>query len=94
MAKDSKYSLVKKYIESGALKTFSEIFATLNISTLISDTGINHSRLTSKIKDPQKFSVKDIIKFSELIEIDSRKVFDLIANELAVQQQKKKRVSK
>lgn len=90
MAKDRKYSLVKNYIEAGALKTFSEIFDTLNITTVIKDVGINHTRLTSKIKDPQKFSVKDIVKIAQLIEIDSRKVFDLIASELEIQQKKKR----
>ena len=48
-------------------------------SVFVRDTGINYSRLTNKINNPDKFTIKDILILAQLINIDSRKLYDLIA---------------
>ena len=77
--KDRRYNALKSYIESGAIKSFTEIFDIIPKSTIVRDTGINFVRLTNKINKPEKFTVKDIVAIARLIEIDSRKLYDLLA---------------
>jgi hypothetical protein len=77
--KDKKYGALKAYIESGDIKSFTEIFDIVPKSQFTKDTGINWTRLTNKISNPDKFSVKDIRVISQLIGVDSRKLYDLIA---------------
>lgn len=88
MAKDRRYNALKSYIDSGAIKSFTEIFDIIPKSTFVTDSGINYVRLTNKINNPEKFTVKDIVKLSQLIGIDSRKLYDLVA--LAVEKPRKK----
>ena len=76
---DNRYNALKSYIESGGIKSFTEIFDIIPRSTIIKDSGINYTRLTNKITHPDKFTVKDILIISKLIGIDSRKLYDLIA---------------
>jgi hypothetical protein len=79
LVSDKRYNALKAYIESGGIKSFTEIFDIIPRSTIIKDSGINYTRLTNKITHPDKFTVKDILTISKLIGIDSRKLYDLIA---------------
>lgn len=87
--KDRRYNALKSYIDSGAIKSFTEIFDIIPKSTIVKDSGINYVRLTNKITNPEKFTVKDIGLISQLIGVDSRKLYDLIA--LAVEKPGRKK---
>jgi hypothetical protein len=87
--KDRRYNALKTYIDSGAIKSFTEIFDIIPKSTIIADSGINYARLTNKISNPEKFTVKDIVTISQLIGIDSRKLYDLIAASVEPAKRKK-----
>jgi len=89
MVKDRRYGALKTYIDSGAIKSFTEIFDIIPKTVFVRDSGINYTRLTAKIASPEKFTVKDIVTIAELIGIDSRKLYDLIA--MAVEKAKKKK---
>jgi hypothetical protein len=80
--KDTRYHAAKTYIESGNIKGYREIFDIIPKSVIVRDSGINYVRLTNKITNPDKFSVKDIMILSKLIGIDSRLLYDLIAQAL------------
>jgi hypothetical protein len=75
---DSRYNALKSYIESGGIKSFTEIFDIVPKGVIIKDSGINYERLTNKISHPDKFTVKDVIKIAKLIGIDPRKLFHLL----------------
>jgi hypothetical protein len=77
--KDRRYNALKTYIDSGEIKGFAEIFEIVPKSVFVRDSGINFVRLTNKINNPDKFTVKDILIFSQLIGIDSNKLYSLIA---------------
>ncbi|NCU04689.1 MAG: hypothetical protein GXC73_11950 [Chitinophagaceae bacterium] len=77
--KDKRYSALKAYIDSGGIKSFAEVFDIVPKSVFVKDSGINYVRLMNKINNPEKFTVKDILLLAELIGIDCRKLFDLIA---------------
>lgn len=87
--KDRRYNALKSYIDSGAIKSFTEIFDIIPKTVIVKDSGINYVRLTNKITNPEKFTVKDIVMISQLIGIDSRKLYDLIA--LAVEKPSNKK---
>lgn len=87
--KDRRYNALKSYIDSGAIKSFTEIFDIIPKTVIVKDSGINYVRLTNKITNPEKFTVKDIVLISQLIGIDSRKLYDLIA--LAVEKPSRKK---
>ncbi|MBI1341799.1 MAG: hypothetical protein GC171_02570 [Terrimonas sp.] len=76
--KDKRFNALKTYIDSGEIKAFSEIFEIVPKVVFVKETGINFVRLTEKIKNPEKFTVKEILAYSQLINIDSRKLYDLI----------------
>jgi len=61
------------------MKVFTELFDIVPRSVIVRDTGINYSRLTNKIRGPEKFTVKDILILSQLIGVESRKLYELIA---------------
>lgn len=75
---EKRYSALKAYMESGNVQSLDELFQIVPKSVFVRDSGINYVRLTTKINNPEKFTVKDIIVLSDLIGIDSRKLFDLI----------------
>ena len=77
--KDKRYNALRAYIVSGEIKFFSEVFDIVPRSVFVRDTGINYVRLTNKINNPEKFVVKEILLIADLIGIDSRKLYDLIA---------------
>lgn len=88
--KDRRYAALKAYIDSGEIKGFTELFDIVPKSIFVRDTGINFVRLTNKINNPEKFTVKDIFLFAQLINIDSRKLYNLIANAVEKKPLKKK----
>jgi len=77
--KDRRYNALKSYIDSGEMKYFTELFDIVPRSVIVRDSGINYTRLTNKIRAPEKFTVKDVLLLSQLIGIDSRKLYELIA---------------
>lgn len=77
--KDKRYNALKAYIDSGGIKSFVEVFDIVPKSVFVRDTGINYVRLMNKINNPEKFTVKDIMLLSELVGVDSRKIYDLVA---------------
>lgn len=77
--KDKRYNALKVYVESGGIKSFTEVFDIVPKSVFVRDTGINYVRLMNKINNPEKFTVKDIMLLSELVGVDSRKIYDLVA---------------
>ena len=88
--KDRRYNALKTYIDSGEVNGFSEIFEIVPKSIFVRDSGINFSRLTNKINNPAKFTVKDILVISQLINIDSNKLYGLIAKAADKKQSGKK----
>jgi len=79
MSNETRYQAVKAYIESGKMKSFTEIFDITTKNAIIQDSGINYVRITNKINNPEKFTVKDIIVIARLIGIESAKLYELIA---------------
>ncbi|MFC0775291.1 hypothetical protein [Terrimonas alba] len=80
--KDKRFNALKTYIDSGEIKAFSEIFEIVPKAVFVNETGINFVRLTEKIKNPEKFTVKEILVYAQLINVDSRKLYDLIIKTL------------
>jgi hypothetical protein len=76
--KDIRYRTTHILIEGGHINTLSEIFYHIPKSIVVTDSGINWNRLSSKIKNPDKFTIKDIRILAKLFDIDIKRMFDLI----------------
>ena len=79
MVKEKRYNALKSYIETEGIKSFTEIFDIIPKSVIVRDAKLNYVRLEAKIKSPEKFTIKDLLTISDLIGIDSRKLYNLIA---------------
>ncbi len=78
MIKDKRYFALKTYMESGKIKSFSEIFDIVPKSTIVKDSGISYVRLNKKIFHPEKFTLKDLTSIARAIGVDSIKLFELV----------------
>lgn len=76
--KDKRYNALKQWINSGEVKTFLDIFDIIPKTQVAKDSGIHYNRLNVKINNPVKFTVKDIVTLAELLEVDDRKLYELI----------------
>jgi hypothetical protein len=89
MEKDVRYSTIKKLIQTGDIKTLTEIFdkEIITKTKVRKDLGIHNQRFNKLLEHPNKFLLDDLFRFAELIDLDEKSVVDLAINQW--QQQKK-----
>ena len=78
MEKDKRYKTVKLLIEDGHITQFNQIFEYVPKSKVASDLGTNYNRLTRLISHVDQFVLRDLFMLSKFIEIDGKKIFDLV----------------
>lgn len=76
--KDKRYQTIRLYIQAGAISSFGEIFDILPKSVLSRDLRLNYIRLVKKIQDPNLFTLREMRRMAELIEVDDEVIFNLI----------------
>jgi hypothetical protein len=91
MAKDYRYTAVKNLIMTGHIKTFKDIFNLLPYTTVAKDLGINNVRFAMLMDTLEGFSLRQLFKLADLMEIDSIHIFNLIYHQRAEQLKAKKR---
>lgn len=79
--KDRRYEAVKAWINSGGATTFREIFDIVPRTQVAKDTGMHYDRLSKKIINQTKLTVRDILRIAELLEVDDIKLYSLISAE-------------
>lgn len=89
MTKDKRYKTINHLITGGHIKTLIEIFDTLPKSVLAKDLGISLDRFTKMINDVERFSVRNLVRIANLIEVDELKIFTLIHNQIIENRKKK-----
>jgi hypothetical protein len=67
------------------------MFPTIPKSVMAKDLGISSDRFNNMIEDVQKFGVKTLFKMSALIEVDEKKIFDLVYNQYQADKKTKKK---
>lgn len=77
MAADTKYKSLKVLFETDSIHKMSEIIE-LFPSKIAEDLNINYSRFAKKLYKPEQFSVKEIIRFAQLIDVSPQLIAKVI----------------
>jgi len=94
MAKDRRYDIVKRLMNSGYIATFSEILEILPKTTIARDLKMHHVTFGKLIKDPDRFTVKHIGRLASLIGVDRLEFGKIILNSSKVKTGIKQKKSK
>ena len=81
MPKDARYNTAQKLILGGYIKTFSELLDAVDKTPLAVDIKTAPSRLNKLINKPQLFTFQDCYRIAALLEVDERKIIDLVFEE-------------
>jgi hypothetical protein len=77
MAKDKRYTISRKLIESGDVKSLADLFDIVPPSVVARDFKTNYTRFTKLAANPELFRLKEIYTLADLFEVDSVKMFAL-----------------
>lgn len=78
MAKDKRYTTIKKLILAGYINDFREIFDTLPKSVVYQDLGMNSARFNKLMHRVDTFMLKDIFRIAKLVDVDEDVMLKLI----------------
>lgn len=78
----NKYELVKFLMEHNKIERFTDIFEYIPKTTVAKDLGLNYLRLDKISQNLEDFHIRHIKKVAELLDVNYRKVFDLVFNEI------------
>lgn len=91
MEKDIRYESVKVLIETGRIQEFRQIFSYLPKSIMAHDLGTNNNRMTRLINHVEQFSLEELFRISNLLDVNYKTVLILIHNQyFGLQKNKKK----
>lgn len=85
-----KLNSLKNEFEGGKIHNFSQVFAIFSRSPLSSELGIAFYTFKSKIANPGDFTIDELIRFSELVNVD----IDIILKFIFQQIDSRKQISK
>jgi hypothetical protein len=91
MSKDPRYRNVKALVQSKSVKTLDEIFIKdmHKKSVVAADLKLSTPRWDKKMEDVTQFRISEIVKLSQLFELELIEMLELIANQYAIQQKRK-----
>jgi hypothetical protein len=89
--KDRRYATIQKLISGNLLGSFREIFDTLPKSVVAKDLGIDLVRFTGMMNDVERFSIRNLFRLAALLEVDPKKILDLIYTQYIADQKGKKK---
>lgn len=81
MTKDERYIGVKKLIESGHITEFKQIFTYLPKTVMAQDLGTNNNRMTKLIERTEMFTLEELNRIGDLIDISFDSVNMLASNQ-------------
>lgn len=90
MTKDPRYKTLKIMIETGNIKAFEEMFNVVPKTVVATDLGINYGRFLDKLNSLQDFSLKELFKLADLIEVDNKAVVNIVLNDVERKKRRKK----
>jgi len=84
MVKDKRYGAVQSLIADKRIDRFGDIFLYVPRTVVATDLRLNYRTLIGKINSPNRFTVQDIIRLAEFIEVPYIRIFELIIADLPV----------
>jgi len=88
MVKDIRYGAVQSLIEAKRIQRFKDIFEYLPKTVVARDLKLNYRSFVSKINAPHRWTIQDITRMADLMELEYTRLFELIIADLPA---KKKR---
>lgn len=89
--KDKRVGAVRRGIATGDYTKYNDIYDLLPLTAIINLLGTNHKRLTKYNANPALFSLEEIFKIAEYLEVSEPKMIELIYNQVLENRKKKKR---
>ena len=77
MERDPRYKAVKVLIEGRHITEFKEIFNQVPKTIMAHDLGTNNNRMTRLIENVDQFTLADLYKISDLLDVDYKMIFAL-----------------
>lgn len=81
MERDPRYKAAKILIEGRHITEFKEIFTHVPKTIMAHDLGTNNNRMTRLIEHVDQFTLMEIYKISELLDVDYKTIFVLVHNQ-------------
>ncbi|MDF2190158.1 hypothetical protein [Paraflavitalea sp. CAU 1676] len=91
MTKDERYLGVKQLIESGHITEFKQIFTYLPKTVLAGDLGTNNNRMTRLINNVHEFTLEELDRISQLIDVSYDAMNVLVNNQYKKSKQFRKK---
>jgi len=79
---DKRYGLIKALFREGDEYRFKDIFDIVPKPIVAKDLGMNYHTFTRKVEDPERFTLREIIKMAEMFAIGPRDLCDRIFIEI------------
>jgi hypothetical protein len=77
MEKDPRYKVVKIMIETRHITEFKDIFNHVPKTIMAHDLGTNNNRMTRLITNVEQFTLAELYKISDLLDVDYKTIFTL-----------------
>lgn len=91
MVKDSRLITTKHLIETDYIKTFSQLTDHIPVTWLVKLFRTNSQQFAKYQKNPAKFSIEQIFKIADYLEVEESKMIALVVNQVLEERKKKKR---
>lgn len=76
--RQNKLNSLKNEFEGGKIKDFGQVFAIFNQSPLAKELDIPFYTFKQKIADPGEFTINELIRFAQLINVDDQLIVKFI----------------
>lgn len=77
MAQERNYKIGKSLILDGTIKTFMDIFEYVPKTNFADDMPMHHNTITSRIEQPETFTIQELTKIADLLDIDPMVIITL-----------------
>jgi hypothetical protein len=75
---DKRYGVIKALFREGDRYRFKDIFDIVPKTIVAKDLGMNYHAFTRKVGDPERFTLKEIIKMADMFAIGPQNLCDRI----------------
>lgn len=89
MEKDLRYTAAKRTIEKRDITNLNEVFQVIPKTVVAIDMGIAPARFSQKIAQVEKFSLKEVFRLAQLLDVDSLHIFKLAKSQHAAEKENK-----
>jgi hypothetical protein len=86
---DKRYGIIRALLKEGERYRFKDVFDVIPKTIVAKDLGMNYHTFTRKVEDPERFTLKEIIKMAGMFAVGSKNLCDRIF--IDIQEKKERR---